>query len=141
MDRELAAAEPPEGLADDITSARWRSLCERFHDIRLGAYRHNLVHTWRELSSTDPDAPGLLAEWELLDEQILVLDAQETAHVTRHWNGDAADSEDDWDDEGDEYVCPAGRCDRQLRSFLGVVPRCELFRREMAPHPIRPQPG
>jgi len=140
MDREMATAEELVGdAADGSESARWRSLCERFHEIQLGAYRHNLIDTWRRLASANPSAPGLLAEWEQLDEEILVLDEQESAHTTRHWNGDIVGAEDDdWDDEGDEYVCPEGRCDRRLNSFLEVVPRCELFRREMAPRSSRP---
>jgi hypothetical protein len=141
MDREMAAAEElPDGVADGSTSARWRTLCERFDEIQLGAYRHDLIDTWRELACAEPNSPGLLAQWEQLDEQILVLDQQESGSVTRHWNGYIADSDDDdWADEAGEYVCPQGRCDRRLSSPPGAVPRCELFRREMTPQPFRPR--
>jgi hypothetical protein len=110
-------------------AAQWRSLCERFHEIRLGAYRHDLIDAWRQVTKASPDTPVRLAAWQQLDEQIRLLDDQELDNAVR---GVAfGDSDDDWDDWGDEYGCPAGKCDRTVRSFLGIIPRCELFGREM----------
>lgn len=118
---------------DGLTSARWRSICERFHDIRLGAYRHGLADAWRQLASADPAAQGLLARWEQLDEQIFVLDEDDELQFARRGGHAADDDDDDWDDIADEYVCPTGRCDRREISHLGLVPRCELSRCDMAP--------
>lgn len=120
---------------DGLTLARWRSICERFHDIRLGAYRHGLADTWRQLASADPATEGLLARWEQLDEQILVLDEDDELQFARRSGHEADD--DDWDDDAAEYVCPTGRCDRHEIASLGLVPRCELSRCDMAPN-LRP---
>ena len=120
------------GNGDTVaTTAQWRVLCERFHEIRSGAYRHDLIDAWHQLVRSDPDAPGTLAAWQRLDEQIKLLDQGESDYVVR---GDAADdstASDDWGDWGDEYVCPAGKCDRRQRSFLDSPPRCELFHSAM----------
>lgn len=119
---------------NDLTFARWRSICERFHDIRLGAYRHGLADTWRQLAAADPATEGLLARWEQLDEQILVLDEDDELQFARR-GGHAADADDEWDDDAGEYICPTGRCDRREIANLGLTPRCELSRRDMAPNP------
>ena len=123
---------------DDLTSARWRSICERFHDIRLGAYRHGLADTWRQLAADeDPATEAVLARWEQLDERILVLDEDDELQFARR-GGPTADDDDEWDDDAAEYVCPAGRCDRHEIAYLGLAPRCELFHRDMAQNPARP---
>jgi hypothetical protein len=122
---------------DDLTFARWRSICERFHDIRLGAYRHGLADTWRQLATADPAAEGLLARWERLDEQILALDEDNELRFARRGGHAAHDDDDEWDAAAD-YVCPTGRCDRREIANLGLAPRCELSHCEMAPHPAKP---
>jgi len=132
----------PSGTAD--LAKQWGSLCERFHEIRLGAFRHGLVEDWRQVARADPDAPGCLAAWLGLDQRIQVLDDQESDYAVRY--GETADVTcgdgsgiDDWDNWGDEYACPVGRCDRTARSPLGIPPRCELFRQEMTR--LQAQPG
>jgi hypothetical protein len=122
-------------------------LCERFHEIRLGSHRHNLLDTWRRLVTANSDGPDALSEWQRLDERIRHLDGQESQGAVRHGTeggetgSDHWDGSDDWDhwgDWGDEYGCPVGRCDRKARSFLGAVPRCELFGAEMTPLAAQP---
>jgi hypothetical protein len=112
-------------------AAQWRSLCERFYKIRLGAYRHNLVDAWHQLMQADPDAPDKLGAWQRLDEQIKLLDDQESDYVVRGGHPDDSTASDDWDDWGDVYVCPVGKCDRRQRSFVDTPPHCELFRSTM----------
>jgi hypothetical protein len=116
---------PPGELADSAVPARWRALCERFVEIKLGAFRHDLAPQWRALAQANPDTPGLLAEWESLNEEIAELDDRERVSVTRHWNGDAGDDFGEGEDEA--YTCPTGRCDRQISARESVRPRCELF--------------
>lgn len=123
-------------------AAQWSFLCERFHEIRLGSHRHNLVDTWRRLKTTNPDDPDALSGWQELDERIRQLDERESRDAVRYGTGGgeaASDDWDRWDDLGDEFGCPVGRCDRKARAFLGAVPRCELFGCEMIP--ITAQPG
>jgi hypothetical protein len=149
MGGSLTEPGADENTGNGDPSAEWRSLCERFHEIRLGAYRHNLADGWRRLTLADPDGPGMLAGWRRLDEQIRHLDEQESQDAVRYGaDGDDTgdhDSEaysddwEDWDGWGDEYGCPVGRCDRKVKSFLGGTPRCELFRAEMARLPAQPQ--
>lgn len=127
-----AWGEEAEG---ELTSARWRSLCERFHEIRLGASRHGLSDTWHQLASADPVTPDLLTQWEMLDEQILTLDQDDDYGFARRGFDPAEFEDDDWDAAADEYVCPTRRCDRRETSYLGVIPRCELFRRDMEGRP------
>lgn len=144
----MTAQGPDEDTDNGGLAAQWRSLCERFHEIRLGAHRHNLLDAWRRLVKANPDDPGMLAEWQGLDERIRHLDEQESQDAVRY-GGDGGetgsddneadrDDWDGWDGWGDEYGCPMGRCDRKARSFLGAVPRCELFGAEMAPLPAQP---
>jgi len=90
----------------------------------------------------------MLAEWQGLDERIRRLDKRESRDAVRHGTdggtvgggGNEADSDDwdSWDGWGDKYGCPVGRCDRKARSFIGAVPRCELFGAEMTPLPAQP---
>jgi hypothetical protein len=120
------------GNRPTVAPAQWRSLCERFYEIRSGAYRHDLVDAWDQLVQADPDAPGRLAAWQRLDEQIKLLDDGESDNVVRGGGAGGSTTSDDWDDWGDEYVCPVGKCDRRQRSFLDTPPRCELFRSAMA---------
>jgi hypothetical protein len=120
------------GNRPTVATAQWRSLCERFYEIRSGAYRHDLVDAWHQLVRADPDAPGKLAAWQHLDEQIRLLDDGESKYVVRGGGADDSTTSDDWDDWGDEYVCPVGKCDRRQRSFLDTPPRCELFHSAMA---------
>jgi len=136
----VAARELIGGGDQDGTAAQWGSLCERFHDIRLGAYRHDLAGAWRRVATADTDAPGMLTAWQDLDEQIRRLDVDEWGNAVRNAGGDS-DGDDDWDDwdsQGDEYACPVGKCDRRVRSALGIPPRCELLRRDMTR--LRAQP-
>jgi hypothetical protein len=62
------------GGSDAEQAAQWRSLCERFHEIRLGAHLHGLTEAWQQVAKADPDTPGRLAAWRQLDEQIWWLD-------------------------------------------------------------------
>jgi hypothetical protein len=119
------------GNGPTVATAQWRSLCERFYKIRSGAYRHGLVDTWQQLVRADPDAPGELAAWQRLDEQIKLLDKGESDYVVRGGEPHGSTDSDDWDDWDDEYVCPVGKCDRRQRSFLDAPPRCELFHSAM----------
>ena len=142
----MTAPGPAEDTDNGGLAAQWRSLCERFHEIRLGAHRHNLLDAWRRLVTANPDDPGILAEWQALDERILRLNEQEAQDAVRHGteagredNEADGDGWDDWDGWRDEYGCPVGRCDRKARSFLGAAaPRCELFDAEMTPLPAQP---
>jgi hypothetical protein len=129
-----------EGNTTD-PAAQWRSLCERFREIRRGASRHDLMDAWRQVAKAPPDTPARLAAWQQLDEQIRLLDDQELDYTVRGPVSDDSNdgSDDDWDDWGDEYGCPAGKCDRTVRSSLGITPRCELFDREMTK--LRAGPG
>jgi hypothetical protein len=124
---------PPEQTGDIGTHARWRALCERFIDIKLGAFRYDLATEWRELAGANPDAPDLLANWEQLDERITELDDQELTVVTRHWSNMSADDDLLDDDEEADYVCPSDRCDRQSSAQPGAVPRCDLLGAPMKP--------
>lgn len=142
-------------MAATDQAAQWRSLCERFHEIRLGAYRHDLIDAWQQVAKAPPDTPGKLAAWQQLEEQIQLLDDEELDNAVRGVafgasndasNDSSNDSsndtgDDDWDDWGDEYSCPAGKCDRRVRSFLGIPPRCELFRSEMTQLRAEPDAG
>lgn len=137
------------GGAADL-AAQWGSLCERFHEIRLGAYRHELVDDWRLVAKADPDDPASLTAWQRLDERIWLLDDQELDTAIRHGDGgsvedDYGTDDDYWDDWGDEYICPVRKCERTVRSPLGLPPRCELFHSEMtrrhAQPPRPPLPG
>lgn len=117
-------------------AAQWGSLCERFHEIRLGAHRYNLIDIWRQLVKAEPDDCRDLAAWRRLDDQINRLADQEADQDVRHGGEGREHSADDgwddqWDDAGDEYACPVGKCDRRARAPLGIPPRCELFRAEM----------
>ncbi len=120
-------------MPDRITPARWRSLCEHFVAIKLGAYRHDLAADLRALTSADPAlTPDLLDDWEQLEERIAELDDLEDDKVTRH--GDATLKEaPHWLDEEREYICPMGCCDRRVSAAPGTVPRCDLFDRAMNP--------
>jgi hypothetical protein len=132
----LTAPGPDQDTDNGGLAAQWRSLCERFHEIRLGAHRHNLLDAWRRLVKPIPDDPDALSEWQRLDERIRHLDEQESQGAVRYGtDGDETGGDDwgSWDGWGDEYGCPVGRCDRKTRSFLGAVPRCELFGAEMTP--------
>jgi hypothetical protein len=112
-------------------AAQWRSLCERFYEIRSAAYRHNLVDAWHQLVQADPEAPDKLAAWQRLAGQIKLLDERESACVVRGGPEDDSTAIDDWDGWGDEYVCPVHKCDRRERSFVDTPPRCELFHTAM----------
>jgi hypothetical protein len=108
----------------------------------LGAFRHNLLETWRYLIEADPDDPGTLARWRRLDEDIRRLDEQESEHAVRYGAIDDANKADDddwdgWDGWGNEYGCPVHRCERKAKAFLSVAPRCDLFGTEMTPLPLR----
>jgi len=139
----LTAQGFDEDTGNGDPATQWRSLCERFHEIRLAAYRYNLQDTWRRLVRADPDNPVTLTGWQQLDEQISRLDKQESQDAVRYGtegsDDDNGTDSDDWDDWGDEYSCALGRCDRKVRSFLGLKPRCELFNTEMKPLPARPE--
>jgi hypothetical protein len=144
----LTVSKPNEHAGNARPAAQWRSLCERFHEIRLGASRHNLLEAWQQLIRADPDDLGTLAGWLRLDERIRHLDEQESQGAVRHGTSDGetasddkgADSGnwDDWEGWGDEYGCPVRRCERKVKAFLGAAPRCELFGVEMTPFPVRP---
>jgi hypothetical protein len=139
----LTSANPTHGASDSITSARWRSLCERFRDIKRDAFRHDLAETWRELAAANPDTPGLLEDWERLENQLFELDRLELMPTTRNWDHDLglygeADN-DDLDDEVSDYVCPRGRCDRRQSASSGLAARCELYACPMKLEPARPQ--
>ncbi len=141
------------GASDGGAAARWRSLCDRSRDIKLGAFRHMLTSTWQALDSADADSPGLLDAWERLDRQISKFDQLEAEHATRgfhsHPIGPENDEYDEWDAEGDEFVCPLGRCDRMSSPARGWTaqggaapdraPRCLLFGREMMPRQRGPE--
>jgi hypothetical protein len=132
----VTAPGPDENTDKSALAAQWRSLCERFHEIRLGASRHNLLDAWRRLVKAGPDDPQALSEWRGLDERIRHLDEQESQDAVRYDGEEGSDdwgSWNDWDGGGDEYGCPVGQCDRRARSLLGAVPRCELFGAEMTP--------
>jgi hypothetical protein len=141
----VTASGPEGATGNGDPAAQWRLMCERFHEIRLGASRHNVLETWQRLANADPDDPGTLAGWRQLDEQIQHLDEQESQDAVRY-GGESGDEDnaaegddwDDWDWWGDNYGCPMGRCDRKARSFLGAAPRCELFGAEMTPLPAKP---
>src|SRR5271155_4451382 len=135
----LITPVPGEGTGKEGPAGEWRSLCERFHDIRQGAYRHNLEEAWQELVKADPAGPGILVQWRALDERIQQCDEDELLGAVRSGADgrdiDSHDDEaniDDWDGWGDEYGCPVVLCDRKARSFLGNLPRCELFNSPMA---------
>jgi hypothetical protein len=136
----LTAPRPDEDTDNGGLAAQWRSLCERFHEIRLGAYRHNLPDAWRRLVKANPDDPNALSEWQRLDERIRRLDEQESQDTVRYGTDDGETGDDwgSWAGLGDEYGCPVGRCDRKAQSFLGAVPRCELFGAEMTPLAAQP---
>lgn len=136
----MIAPGPDEDTGNGGLAAQWRSLCERFREIRLGAARHDLLDAWR-LVKANPDDPDALSGWQRLDERIRHLDEQESQGAVRYGaDGGEAGSDDwaSWDGWGDEYGCPVGRCDRKARAFLGAVPRCELFGAEMTPLAARP---
>ncbi len=122
----------PERAIDGLTLARWRSLCERFIAIKLGAFRNDLAADWHTLARIEPGTPGLLDEWELLEERIAELDDFGDTIVVRHWpDGGDEEEEEDWAGEETEYLCPANRCDRRVSAGTGTVPRCDLYDRPM----------
>jgi len=133
MDREFGAKMSPERMIDKLTSARWRSLCERFAAIRLGAYRNDLEADWQALAAKPP-TPGLLDEWDLLEDQIAERDDFADKVLIRGVPArhDDDDDEEYWAGEDTEFFCPGGRCDRRVSAAPGTVPHCDLLDRAMA---------
>jgi hypothetical protein len=125
----------------------WDDVCERFHDIRVGAYAHSLQDQWRTLV-TEPGPPTatLLSRWRDLVAEIERLDAGRDDSTVRHGDDEetAADREtdsawlDEWEPTSEEFGCPGDLC-RRVRTTLLLAPRCWLLDRDMKPLPHTPE--
>lgn len=127
-------------MRDQDETRLWAALCERFHEIRQRAYACGLEQKWRTLAGTEPESPGLLADWLDLMHEIEHLDKSQADWAVRRGEDDedaaAEDGADEdwwegWVDPGARFECPVDRCGRTATHGL-LRPRCWLFDRDMA---------
>ena len=119
-------------------SHTWARLCHEFHDLRLGANRHELGSRWRELVRQSRDGEPDLQGWEALERKVMQLNEAEDDFTLRgdDWEQTSGDA-DEWPEpaEDGEFGCPEHRCSRIDHPIFGERPRCELFDKDMIGRP------